>query len=130
VTATIDGERVKISPHELPGEVEWRVDLLHWYVTKLVIDLMWFPKAEIPTYLDVVARALVVDCELHPIEAKLVTDTAAPMLQRLDFPPSVPPERWQGLEDHLHETWDALQERYVNIVSSSPQRNRRGANDE
>ncbi|SPA03859.1 conserved hypothetical protein [Cupriavidus taiwanensis] len=122
MTATIDGERVKISPHELPGEVEWRVDLLRWYVTKVVIDLIWIPKAEIPTYLDVVVRALVAECGLHPVEAELVTDTAAPMLQRFDFPPNVSPAQWQGLEDYLHETWDALQERYINIVSSSPQR--------
>ena len=96
--------------------------MLRWYVTKVVTDLMWFPKAEVAAYLAWAKQALVAECDLHPLEAELITDTAGPMLEHLDFPPSVSPNAWQGFEDYLHETWDVLQERYVNIVSSSPQR--------
>lgn len=98
------------------------MDLLRWYVTKVVVDLMCLPKTEVAAYLLHVRQSLVAECDLHPVEAELITNTAGPMLERLDFPPFFAPEGWQALADHLHESWDALQERYVSIVSSSPQR--------
>ncbi|QOT76346.1 hypothetical protein [Cupriavidus basilensis] len=122
VVASVDGTKISVSPYELPGEVEWRVDMLHWYITKVVLDLMWLPREELMAYLERTKQALVAESNLHQLEADLVVDAASSTLQRLDWSPTGAPEARARLVDHVHSTWDALQERYVNIVSSSPQR--------
>jgi hypothetical protein len=45
-TFEIDGEVYAMSPHEMPGEVEWRADYLRWMVRRFVHYLARRPRAE------------------------------------------------------------------------------------
>lgn len=120
--ASVSKERIKLSPHELPGEVEWRVDLLHWYVQKLVFDLIWLPMEEQPAYLGRLQDVLVTDCQLHHLEAQLVAELADSSLKSLEGRLRQNAQGQRRLLERMHTSWDVLQDRYTSLVLSSVRR--------
>jgi len=110
---------VVLSPHELPGEVEWRVDLLEWYAKRLVFNAVRLtPHARMATLAHARA-ALEHENRLHPLEAQAVVILASQVLERFGFPGlSGPPEAFLRLDENMDRDWDALQRRYSHILAA------------
>ncbi|WP_459190557.1 hypothetical protein [Ralstonia pseudosolanacearum] len=110
---------VVLSSHELPGEIEWRVDLLAWYVKRLVMNAVRLtPQARMATLAHARA-ALLQEVGLHSMEAKAVVTSARQVLERLGFPGMTgPPEGFLRVDEDLEAEWGALQRRYSHILAA------------
>ncbi|WP_128972470.1 hypothetical protein [Burkholderia pseudomallei] len=119
ISAQVGRRHVVVSAHEMPGEVEWRVDLLTWYAKRLVLHAVHLaPQARVALLAH--ARA-VLESEngLHPSEAQAVVEMANRILERFGLPGvSGQPEGFLRVDEHLEKEWDALQRRYSHIVAA------------
>ncbi|UGS91492.1 hypothetical protein KOL96_10270 [Ralstonia wenshanensis] len=119
LSVRLGGKDVVLPAHELPGEVEWRVEMLNWYVMRLVcntVQLATQPRLAMLTY----ARyALVQESGLHSLEAQVVVDMAGRLLERAGFRGvSGPIQGFAGVEATLQGDWDKLQRRYHRILAT------------
>ncbi|AQV95661.1 hypothetical protein BJN34_17410 [Cupriavidus necator] len=119
ISVQVGRQHVVVSAHEMPGEVEWRVDLLTWYAKRLVLhSVRLAPQARIALLAH--ARA-VLESEngLHPLEAQAAVDSANRILERLGSPGvSGPPEAFIRMDACLANEWDALERRYRRILAA------------
>jgi hypothetical protein len=72
VTVDIDGERYRLSPHEMPGEIEWRIDFIRWLILRTVYEVSVLPPKKRMEALVRVESELMRKTKLHPIEAEAV----------------------------------------------------------
>jgi hypothetical protein len=76
VSVDIDGEKYRLSPHEMPGEIEWRIDFIRWLVARTSCQLLALPaEGRIAALLEV-EQELIRKTNLHPIEAQVVAEGA------------------------------------------------------
>jgi hypothetical protein len=76
VSVDIDGEKYRLSPHEMPGEIEWRIDFIRWLVARTSCQLLALPTEERIAALVGVEQDLIRKTNLHPIEAQVVAEGA------------------------------------------------------
>jgi hypothetical protein len=75
-TVEVAGDAYELPPHDMPGELQWRVDLLKWLVRKIFHYLGSLPKDQWIQKLLVVERELMTKTGLHIIEAQAVAESA------------------------------------------------------
>lgn len=68
-TVKIAGRRYEIPPEEIPGEVEWRADLIAWLVQKTSRELLSLPVSEHMKRLVDKARLHMLHMGLQEVEA-------------------------------------------------------------
>lgn len=120
VVATVDGKRLYVSPYEMPGEVEWRVDLMHWHSHRIAFELLLLPSDAAAACLERMSSELVLESHLHHLEAGCVLDAARVLLSRLKpRVTSISMQVVSRLERRIEARWEKLTERYVAIVLAS-----------
>ncbi len=115
----VSGKDILLPGHELPGEVEWRLDLLNWYTQRLVCHAIQLaPQARI-ALLAYARYALVRENGLHVVEAQSVVEAAGRMLERIEYRGvSGPVQGFVEVDATLQADWDALQRRYHRILAT------------
>jgi hypothetical protein len=84
VTVDVDGEKYRLSPHEMPGEIEWRIDFIRWLIFKTFLYVSPIPPRQ---RMGVLLRAedqLIRSTNLHPFEARAVV--AGTLWSLVDWP--------------------------------------------
>jgi hypothetical protein len=127
VTIEIEGENIELPPQVLPGEVEWRADLLTWLVRKCVSDYIGTPVQQRDELGDTIELQLIVHTGLHPLEARTVLQEAYALLGGLTD------DEYQDMTNgnpllagHVRVEWDGLKARYAKILRSSAELSRNG----
>ena len=82
-TVEVAGDAYELPPHDMPGELQWRVDLLKWLVRKIFHYLASLPKDQWIQKLLVVERELMTKTGLHILEAQAVAEGALASIQDL-----------------------------------------------
>lgn len=117
ITVQVGGRNIELPEHEMPGEVEWRRDLLQFFVTRLVCDaLPCSPSVRESVFLQA-RQELVVEQGLHPLEFQFVLDLSRRMLAR--FENSMPKQgvrAFAEIDASLNQQWSALESRYRRIL--------------
>ncbi|MDH6149554.1 MULTISPECIES: hypothetical protein [Paraburkholderia] len=117
VTAFIDGRAISVPPHELPGEVEWRVDLLRWLVRKVFFHLASLRRDERVPALLAIEKRLVAKSGLHVVEAEAVAESALLSIKDAsDEDASAIMNAIKLHEAHLESEWTMLEQRYNKII--------------
>jgi hypothetical protein len=117
ITVDIDGEKYRLSPHEMPGEIEWRIDFIRWLIARTFHYLATLPPDDRIKNLLRVEDQLIRRTNLHPIEAQAVAEGA---LLSID---DVAAEDIPALESgnpffaaHVKSEGDVLMGRYMSLV--------------
>ncbi|GAB3630348.1 hypothetical protein PTE30175_03580 [Pandoraea terrae] len=119
VTVELGRKSVVLSAHELPGEVEWRVDLLTWYAKRLAVATVVLTPQARQAMLAHARTELVSEHALHPLEARLVVESARKVLERWGFPGApLQPECQLRLEEEMLKEWAELQRRWRRVVAA------------
>jgi hypothetical protein len=120
VTIEIEGESIELPPQVLPGEVEWRADLLKWLVRKCVSDYIGTPVQQRDEFDGAIELQLIVHTGLHPLEARTVVQEAYALLGGLTA------DEYEDMTNgnplfagHVQVEWDGLKARYAKILRSS-----------
>lgn len=72
ITVDVEGERYRLSPHEMPGEVEWRIDFIRWLILRTFHQVSGLPAAKRVQTLVSLEVDLMRKTNLHPYEAEAV----------------------------------------------------------
>ena len=117
----IDGKSFSLSPNEMHGEIEWRIEVLRWLVRKTCLFLVSLPKEEwIPNLLEV-EKSLMVDTGLHRLEAQAVAEST--LKTASDLTDSDIRALGNGapyFRALINHEWELLRERYREMVRSQP----------
>jgi hypothetical protein len=117
VTALIDGQTITVSPQELPGETEWRVDLMRWLVRKVFFHLASLSRDERIQALLAIEKRLVATSGLHVVEAEAVAESALVSIKDVsDEDASAVMKAIKLHEAHLEVEWTLLEQRYKKII--------------
>ncbi len=117
----IDGESFPISPNEMEGEIEWRVDVLRWLVRKTFHYLASVPRDDWYSRLLEVEKSLMLDTGLHRLEAQAVTESALRTASELTEASLRDLNQGEKYFDALiNREWELLRERHREIVRSQP----------
>ncbi|MEM5366428.1 hypothetical protein V4C53_10325 [Paraburkholderia azotifigens] len=122
VALEVEQQCFALSLHEMPGEVDWRIEFLQWLTRKVVFYLTTLPETDVIQSLLRVERELILETGLHSLEAQAVTEAALVEFQNLGEK-----ERKELVEDQARfqqysmKEWTALTERYAQIVRSQCQ---------
>src|ERR1700674_1426273 len=76
ITVDVDGEKYRLSPHEMPGEIEWRIDFIRWLIARTFHYLSTLPREDRIKKLVDIENELIRRTNLHPIEAQAVAEGA------------------------------------------------------
>lgn len=119
VSVDMKGRPIVLPAHELPGEVEWRVDMLNWYAQRLICHVVQLAPQARTALLAYARYALVQENGLHLTEAQAVVDAASQVLTRIG-PQGVsgPVQGFAEVDATLQADWDALQRRYHRILAT------------
>lgn len=119
LSVRVGGQDVLLPGHELPGEVEWRLDLLNWYTQRLVCHAAQLASQARTALLAYAHYALVQENGLHVVEAQSVVEAAGRMLEQIGHRRlSGPAQGFAGVDAALQAEWDALQRRYRRILAT------------
>jgi hypothetical protein len=128
VTVELEGEKIELPAQVLPGEIEWRADLLKWLVRKCVSD---YVETHIQQWDDLDEKMelqLIVHTGLHPLEARTVVREAHALLGGLTDDDYESLTNSNALfKGHVLAEWDGLKSRYAQILRSSAESSRNGA---
>ncbi|MGF6610598.1 hypothetical protein OKW45_005520 [Paraburkholderia sp. WSM4175] len=117
ITVDVDGERYRLSPHEMPGEIEWRIDFIRWLIARTFHHLATLPPDERIKSLLCVEDELIRKTNLHPIEARAVAEGALISIDDVDDSEISALESGKPLfEAHVKSEGDALMGRYRSLV--------------
>lgn len=118
VSVEMRGKHIVLPAHELPGEVEWRVDMLGWYAKRLAFHSVLLAPQARNAILAYARHALINESGLHPLEAKAVVDASSQALARLGFPGvSGSVHGFAGADSSLAQDWEALQRRFSRMLA-------------
>lgn len=113
----IDGQIVQLPATEMAGEMEWRIDVLRWLVRRVFFHLVSLQPAARETRLQTVEWELVVDFNLHALEAQGVIEGATHSIQSLSDEEVARLNKARRLfESQLTDEWKDLAKRYWSIV--------------
>ncbi|MFC5431078.1 hypothetical protein ACFPTO_20065 [Paraburkholderia denitrificans] len=117
ISVDIDGEQFRLSPHEMPGEIEWRIDFIHWLVARTACQLLAQPRDERIAALVALERDLIRKTNLHPIEAQVVAEGALLTLGDIDEEKTwlAKPDELQ-LDVDVKREGDVLLSRYRSLI--------------
>lgn len=119
LSVRVGGQDVVVPGHELPGEVEWRLDLLTWYGQRLICHAVQLAPQARNAMLAYSRYALVQENGLHVTEAQAVVDASSQVLERIgNRGVSVPAQGFVGFDSALEHEWDMLQRRYSRILAT------------
>jgi hypothetical protein len=128
VTVELEGEKIDLPAQVLPGEVEWRADLLQWLVRKCVSD---YAETHIQQWDDLDEKMelqLIVHTGLHPLEARTVVQEAQALLNGLAADEYASLTNGSPLfKGQVLAEWEGLKARYAQILRSSADSSRNGA---
>lgn len=128
VIVELEGEKIDLPAQVLPGEVEWRADLLRWLVRKCVSD---YGETHIQQWDDLdetMELQLIVHTGLHPLEAQTVVREAQGLIGALTADEYASLTNGNPLfKEQVLAEWDGLKARYAQILRSSAESSRNGA---
>ncbi|MGY6122166.1 hypothetical protein ACW9YQ_17685 (plasmid) [Paraburkholderia strydomiana] len=117
LVANIAGETVTLPPHEMPGEIEWRVEVLKWHVRKTFYFLASLPSSERIQKLLQVEQSLITKSHFHTLEAQAVAEAALVSIQDVSDEDAANLKKARKLIDgRLATEWSALVSRYTKII--------------
>lgn len=117
ITLDIDGEKYRLSPHEMPGEIEWRIDFIRWLIAKIFHHLATLPREERIQTLLRIEDELIRRTNLHPIEARGVAEGALISIDEVDDSGLSALASGRPLfEAHVKNEGDVLMTRYKALV--------------
>jgi hypothetical protein len=117
VTTLIDGQAITVPPQELPGETEWRVDLLKWLVRKVFFHLASLSREERIQALLAIEKRLATKSGLHVVEAEAVAESALLSIKDVsDEDARAVMKAIKLHEAHLEVEWTLLEQRYKKII--------------
>ncbi|QCP48255.1 hypothetical protein FAZ95_03025 [Trinickia violacea] len=117
ITVDIDGEKYRLSPHEMPGEIEWRIDLIRWLIARTFHRLSTLPSDGRIKALVQIEDELIRKTNLHPIEARAVAEGALLTLDDVDAEDMPALKAGTPLFDaHVKSEGDILMGRYLSLV--------------
>ncbi|PRX33454.1 hypothetical protein B0G75_103682 [Paraburkholderia sp. BL18I3N2] len=117
LVANIAGETVALPPHEMPGEIEWWVEVLKWHVRKTFYFLASVPPSERIEKLLQVEQSLVSKSQFHTLEAQAVAEAALVSIQDVsDEDVANLTKARKLIDDQLATEWSALVSRYTKII--------------
>jgi hypothetical protein len=126
VTIELEGESIDLPAQVLPGEVEWRADLLKWLVRKCVSDYIATPVQQRDEFDNTIELQLIVHTGLHPLEARIVLQEAYALLGGLTADEYEAMTNGNPLfKGHVRTEWDGLKARYAKILRGSAESSRR-----
>ncbi|WP_175772473.1 hypothetical protein [Paraburkholderia phenazinium] len=117
VTVEVDGEQYRLSPHEMPGEIEWRIDFIRWLISRALHQVSALPRTQRMKALIKIEDELIHRTNLHPIEARAVIGGTLWALQDLPEDEMWALERAKPLfEARVRSEGEALMSRYLALV--------------
>jgi hypothetical protein len=117
VTVEVEGERYRLSPFEMPGEIEWRIDFIRWLIARSFHRISVLPGTKRVQALVEVESELIRKTNLHPFEAEAVVRGVLHTLE--DYSPTEIAEMraQRSLFDSRVESEGAvLMARYLDLV--------------
>jgi hypothetical protein len=121
LTMKIDGQSIQVSPDEMEGEVEWRIEVLRWRVRKTFHYLASIPRDDWYASLLEVEKSLMLDTGLHRLEAQAVAESALRTASELSESSLRHLNQGAKYFDALiNGEWQLLRERHREIVRSQP----------
>jgi hypothetical protein len=117
LTTEICNETVTLPPHEMPGEIVWRVDVLKWHVRKTLYYLASIPRRERVQRLLDVEQELMCKAHFDAYEAQAVAEAAIDAIKDLSDEDAAGLTKARKLIDgHLAMEWSVLVDRYMALV--------------
>jgi hypothetical protein len=117
ITVDIDGEKYRLSPHEMPGEIEWRIDFIRWLIEKIFHYLATLARKDRVRNLLRIEDELIRRTNLHPIEARAVVEGALISIDDIgDSDISALESGKQLFDAQVKTKGDALMHRYRSLV--------------
>lgn len=117
ITVDVEGENYRLSPHEMPGEIEWRIDFIRWLIAKTFHYLASLAREDRVKNLLRIEDELIRRTNLHPIEAQAVAEGALISIDDIDDSDISALESGRPLFDaQVKSEGEVLMNRYRSIV--------------